>query len=295
MDVNGAGNYAFIITEDADLNPVWADSYIGVSTNMGGILVDNNQILVNLAYNSNLMVNGEQINGTGTWREMAIALLDKEGNTIWLKNFTLTQNGGNASVAGRSMVKANDKYWIGGLYQGWVEHENEVILSNQNPEGSSFQFPFILALDDLGNVTETHDFTNSQGPALLNVLNSNGSQILFGGEFFDRLQMEEEVLETTNSTLFYGGLKDATTSTEAPQNRTTKCDFAIQFSANTGELSIENGNNSTAEIFDISGRKVRTLDLKTDFNSYNLSELSRGAYFLKLNCEYGIQTFSFVR
>ena len=295
MDVNGGGSYAFIIVEDGDLNPVWADKYLGTATNMGGVLVDNGNILVNLAYNTNLTVNDEQINGTGTWREMAIALLDKDGGTIWLKNFTLSVNGGNSSVAGREIVKMDDNYWIGGLYQGWVEHENEIILSNQNPEFSNFQFPFILALDTLGNVVETHDFTNSQGPGQLNVLATNGSEVVFGGEFSTRIQMEEEVLETTNSTLFYGGLKNVTTSINVPSNSTEKCDFAVQFSANTNELIVEHRNASIAEIFDVSGRKVRSFNLESGINSLNVSELVRGAYFLRLDCEYGAEVFSFVR
>ena len=294
MEVNGAGSYAFIIVEDGDLNPVWADKYIGTATNMGGVMVDNGNILVNFAYNTNLMVNDEQINGTGTWREMAIALLDKDGGTIWLKNFTLSVNGGNTSVAGREIVKMDDAYWIGGLYQGWVEHENEIILSNQNPEFSNFQFPFILALDTLGNVVETHDFTNSQGPGLLNVLATNGSEVVFGGEFYDRIQMEDEVLETTNSTLFYGSLKNTTTSIDAPQNTTEKCDFTVQFSANMGELIVENGNDTVAEVFDISGRKVCSFNLKSGFNSLSVSELVRGAYFLNLDCELGGEVFPFV-
>ncbi len=296
MDADAAGNFAFIITEDADLNPIWGDKYLGTATNMNGILVDNGNLLVNIVYNTNLIVNDEEINGTGTWRETAIALLDEDGATIWLKNFTLTQNGGNASVSARKMIKRNDgTYWLGGLYQGWVEHENEVILSNQNPEGSSFQFPFILALDALGNVVETHDFNNSQGPGRVMVLTTNGSGVVFGGEFFDRIQMGSEVLETTNSTLFCGGFMETTTSIDTPQNTTGKCDFDIHFFSDREELTIENGNGFTAEIFDVVGRKVRSFYLGTDFNSLNMSELSCGAYFLRLDCGVGVEVFSFVR
>jgi len=295
MEVNGAGAYAFIIIEDADLNPIWADKYLGTSTSIEDILVDEDKILVSFSYNSNLTVNDEQINGTGTWREMAIALLDKDGVTIWLKNFTLTQNGGNASVSGREIIKINDSYWIGGLYQGWVEHEDEVILSNQNPENSDFQFPFILGLDDLGNVIETHDFTNSQGPGLMSTIASNGSDLVFGGHFSDRIQMGNEFLETTNSTLFYGGFKEVTTSTNAPSNSLVECDFSVRFSMNTSELIIDSASAFVGEIFDLNGRKIRSFDLENGLIYLNVSDLVRGSYYLRLNCKYGIQTFSFVR
>ena len=290
-EAGGAGVYAFLIAENADLEPLWGESYTGAAVNLNDMLTDDGKLLVSFAYNNNISINETEIFGTGTWRETAVALFDADGQTEWVKNFTLTQFSGNNSISGVGLTKTQNRYWVGGLYQDWAEHEGEIILTGQNPEGSDFQMPFLMALDKQGNLQTAIDFIGSQGPSLIQTITSDGNSPTFGGEFATSVRLGGTTLQTVNSTLFYGQLAEVTDIAPTPA---APCDIAVRVSAAESKIYITGDAYESAEIYDAAGRKTNVV-LQENTEMIDVRGLAHGVYFLRLQCENCTRTFPIIR
>jgi len=211
-----AGSQPFVMKFNNDFSPIWINTYISFNGLVNDVFIDGTDILLSTQYNTSINIDGITLTGTGSWGELAFMKLDKSGALQWVKNITLTENGGNSGVYARDICKWLDHYFIAGMYQGDAMLDDEVILDN-TASGSSFQYPYILSFTEEGVLTNTYGFQGSDEPSRIATISNNDTHLVFAGNFSGQVNLEGNTVNTINSALFYGALKseDAVTSTQA--------------------------------------------------------------------------------
>lgn len=279
-----------LVKMDQDLNTVWLKVYQAIRGSVEDFYVDGSDIIASFNYNTSLEIDGNFYEGTGTWAETVIARLDGSGKLKWAKNFTLTENSGNSSIVANEITKWLDHYYIAGMYQADAEYEDQLILNN-NDSGSTYQYAYLLSLDEDGELLEVHDFVGSRNPSRITNISSIDSHLVFAGNFSGTIAIEGNILNTVNSTLFHGGLKDPETSFYEIEKVA-----AVQLYPNPSSERINIYSESIynkIELLNSEGRVLNQWHAET--RSIPVNELPSGSYFLKLYFGSEFSTFKFIR
>jgi hypothetical protein len=279
----------FIIKIDTDLNLQWLKTYSSNRCHILDILIDGNDMVLSMQYNDFLQIENETLTGSGSWGDMAIISLDVNANLNWAKNFTLTENGGTIGVYGNSINEWNNTYYIGGMYQGDVIHEGEVILDNV--EGISYQYPFLLTLSKSGEVESIIDFIGSNGIGAISDINSTETTLIFGGAFSQHLLVNETVLSAPNSALFYAGL-----SNEINNINQTDINEYISIHPTISENSINIISKlafNKLEIISSNGTLLK--EISSTETLIDIRDLQSGMYYLSIETELGTITKAFIK
>ena len=195
----------YLLKQDKDLNVQWFKTYGGTSSQFRDVYADETDLILSLQYYGAINVDGEQLTGSNSWGDMAILSLNENAELQWVKNFTLSTNGGISGVYGVSISAWLDQYYIGGMYQGDVVHDGVTILDN-GPGVASYQYPFILSLSKEGELTSAYDFVGSTESSRISTISASNSHLFFGGDFSGQVSMGDSSVNTINSALFYGAL-----------------------------------------------------------------------------------------
>lgn len=281
----------FLVRQDNSLNLKWLKNFSSNRSSVLDILVDEDDLLLSVQYNGSINVDGDILNGTGSWGEMAIIALEGTGEVKWAKNFTLNENGGNSGVYGKSISLWNNQYYIAGTYQGDVLHEGDLILDN-NASGPTYQYPFIISLDKSGNLTSVLDFFGSSEPGRISSISANESHLLFGGDFSGQIVLGDTSVSTINSALFYGALSKSISKLQQYENGLSLFEIYPNVSSDVINISTE---SSLTIIELISSHGVVLKKYPGNSRIIDISDLPAGLYLLSTAIEGRIGTKKFVK
>jgi hypothetical protein len=285
---------SFVIKESSELEVSWVKQYVGSNSLVNDIDIVDNKIIVSLQYRDYCQIDDLNIYGSGSWGDLALLSVAPNGDTEVLQNLTLTQNGGTAGVYGIDMTSYQGKIYVGGFYQGNVENEEGVIL--ENIAGSDFQFPFLLSMNEAGEIQDVYDFDGSSGPCRLQTITSSDQRLLFSGEFSSQIALEDTTLQTVNSTLFYGSLLENVINNTIDVEQ-QHCVEKISPTIVNNSLTILSENAlKSIQIMDVSGKVIKTIATNHQINpEIVVNDLSPGTYFLNASCETGMKAFKFIK
>lgn len=284
-------NQNFIIKQDQNLTLSWLKSYPAARSHVNDVYLDGTTLVMTIQYNTAIEIDDVGFNGSGSWGDMAVVCIDKEAQLKWAKNFTLSENSGIWSVVGYSIAAWRNQYYIGGMYQGDVVHEGNVILDNTE-EGNTYQYPFILSLTKEGELMSTYDFVGSDEPGLISNISANASHLLFAGDYSGQIAIGDTAVSTINSALFYGALRDESTAIngidKSPQNLVIYPNPVSDFINIDPELGLE-----SIAIFSATGRLLERYTSQT--NRIDVKKLPKGHYLLQAEKEDEIYVARFIK
>ncbi len=291
-----AGGQPFLLKENSDLDLMWINQYFSSSALINDLYFFEDKIFASTQYRDFLQIDNFEITGSGSWGDLAILSLAENGDTEVVQNLKLTENGGIRGVYGLDMVNYDGKLYIGGMYQGAVEDEQGALVLG---DANSFdnQFPFLLSLNTDGQIQDIYDFDGSFGPSLMQTVTASEHHLLFGGEFTNQISIEDQSLQTINSTLFYGAFWDGIDTGVSPLSSNEHCIEKIATTVQNELLTIQ--SNTALEqlwVVDVSGKLVKTVAGNNDlYQALSLTDLASGIYFLNIECQAGISRYKFVR
>ena len=280
-----------IIKQDNDLNLKWLKTYQSMRSIVLDVHLDENDLVLSLQYNDLIIVDENYLYGSGSWGDMAIISLDENAELNWVKNFPLSENGGNYGVYGLSITGWNDQYFIGGMYQGDVVHEGSLILNNSQ-SGSSYQYPFILSLSKEGEITSAYDFVGSDEPGLISTISANESHLLFGGDFSGRIAIGDSSVSTINSALFYGALTTTMTGIEVIEDKNDLFEIYPTLSSDYLHIKTE---SEIRKISLISSMGMLLNEFSGDNRVIDVNDLTAGFYYLSADIDGKMVSAKFIK
>ena len=289
-------NYMFsigqglVLKKDNNLNLKWLKTYSGTRVHFRDLYIDETDLVLSLQYNNSINIDGEILTGSGSWGDMAILVLDANADLKWVKNFTLSQNGGTSGVYCNSITEWRDEYYIGGMYQGDVLHEGTLLLDN-TPSGPSYQYPFLLSLTKEGTVTSTYDFVGSTEPGRISEVSSNTTHLLFGGDFSGQISIADSTVSTINSALFYGALQTDVTNLDLINNEKS---IKIYPTISNDFIQIET-NEVVDRITLISASGVLLKRYDHNIKNIDISNLIPGIYYLVFEKDHKVVSKKFIK
>ncbi len=286
---------AFVMQQSNQLEMNWAKQYEGSNSLVNCATFYEDRLMLSVQYRDYFKFDDQEITGSGSWGDLALLEIDDDGQASLFQHLMLNQNGGSKGVYGIDLIPYRDMLYVGGMYQGAVESEEGIVL--ENPGNSSFQLAFILAIDDQGAIQDIYNFHGSIGPSRIRTLASSASRLLFSGEFFTQIALEGEILQTTNSTLFYGAFYDAIFSHVDPTVANSTYCIEKYSPLVYQELFFQSHESIQGiRLMDASGNTLRSLSSSKLLHPYiDVSHLPTGIYFAQVRCDQGIETFKFVK
>ena len=284
-------NQPFIVKQDKDLNFQWLKTFPGMRSHILDVHIDETKLVLSLQYNEFIDLGEFVLNGSGSWGDMAIICLDENAGLKWAKNFVLAEDGGNAGVYGFSIAGWRDQYYIGGMYQGDVVHEGAMILNN-SPSVGTYQYPFLLSLNQEGTLTSIYDFVGSSEPGKISCISANASYLLFGGDFSGQVSIGDAAVSTINSALFYGALTNEITGIEVSGKKEHA--LSVYPTLTTDILNILTREKiESISLFSPEGRLLGKYP--GDTRRINVSNLTMGVYYLCAKMDGKIMIAKFVK
>lgn len=220
---------------------------------------------------------------------------DTGGNTQWQKTF-----GGSGAEILYSIQQTTDRgYILGGIstsnISGHKTENNWDTICNPNCTPDFW----IVKTDSVGNLQWENTIGGSSWDYIFSIQQTNDGGYILGGHSSSNLSGDKT--ENTIGVLGFDDYwivklyPDAITSTFNIQNS----EFNISISPNpTSNFIFLNKENLTAEIFDLTGRKL--LHQKIKGKQLNISNFSSGIYFLKvitmnIGNNDAVQTFKIIK
>lgn len=279
----------FIIKKDNNLNLKWLKVYEGTRVHFRDLYIDETDLVLSLQYNNSINIDGEILTGSGSWGDMLILVLDTNAELKWVKNFILSENGGISGVYCNSITEWRDEYYIGGMYQGDVLHEGELILDNV--ESNYYQYPFILSMTKEGALTSTYDFVGSSEPGRVSEVSSNASHLLFGGDFSGQISIGDSSVNTINSALFYGALQTEVTDIEVINHEKS---IVIYPTLSSDYIYIDTDKKSD-KITLTSSSGILLNQLDGAIRKIDINDLPPGLYYLSFETDKKIISKKFIK
>ncbi len=277
IDLVGNALQAYLIKIDLDLSFDWYKVFPGSSSIVNDLNRSNEGLLVSFQYRDFIEFPDLTVNGSGSWGDLLVSKLTNKGDLIWSHNLFLNQNGGSSGVYGLAMTSWKNLNFVGGMYQGVVNNEAGVVLDPN--VGDQFQLPFMIALDDEGNLVEKYGFEGSFGLGKLRGMASNQGGLYFSGDFTQQLSLEGAVITDNTYSIYTGHFSDPSVST-LNVDYSNDCDEEIIVIADKLHVPV---NFNLVFLFNVVGQKLIEIDRYTT----DLLDLSSGTYFIVGKCDAG--------
>lgn len=269
--------FPFIIKLEENLDLKWSKTYEGsYRSTVRDVYTDENDLILSLQYAGAIDIDGTMLTGSGSYGDLAILSVDENADLNWVENFTLSENLGIQGVYGNSITEWLGQYYIGGMYQGDVVHEGDLILDNE-PWGNVYQYPFLISLSKDGELASIYDFVGTNEVARIKNISSNDSHLLFGGDFTGKVAIGDTSVSTINEVLFYGALESNTTDIKIFED---KSDLIFIYPTLTDDYINLNTETKVDKFSIISSLGEVIKEYTEETRQIDVQDLASGSYYI---------------
>lgn len=186
----------------------------------------------------------------------------------------------SSALAIDNAAQSRDSVFFG-IYDGFTDGEKKGALK-AGTERTTVQNT------DVSAVTASGPYTIEPGASI-----TVGFAYAFGG---DVDQLRNQIAEARSRNLFSVSPTGRATPEEVPPQTTLYQNYPNPFNSSTQlRIDLEQSTEVTLTVFDVLGRKVRTLadrefEAGAHFLQFNADQLSSGTYFIRLITDHGVQS-----
>lgn len=197
----------FIIKQDSNLDVLKFITYPSFRCHILDIYTNENTTYLSIQYNQSIKIADETYTGSGSWGDMAIVSLNNQEGVNWVRNFKLTANEGINGVYGLDITEWKNEIFIGGLYQGDVELNDEIILDN-TINGSYYQYPFLISLTPEGDLQSVHDFKGNTYAGTMRCVTASSTHLSIAGTYIGDLVLGDTLVSSSTEAIYMGAFND---------------------------------------------------------------------------------------
>ncbi|MEL7221625.1 MAG: hypothetical protein AAGJ93_09920, partial [Bacteroidota bacterium] len=181
---------------------LWTQTYASNSARVNSIAIDDkDRIYLGFQFADFLVFDNETINGSLSFADMGIARISPQGTPQWFELFLHGFNPGtNGGVYGMSLDLLEDQLLIGGMFDDRIIHGGEIIL-----EAGDRQLGCIINMSKTGDLIKSW-MLDSPNYSRVNTIVSSPAGVCYGGEYYNSVGVENMVVDSPASALFYGML-----------------------------------------------------------------------------------------
>lgn len=180
--------------------------------------------------------------------------IDSAGNNLWRESIPNPIDIGQ-STEGHSTVQTNDECYVSvGFLDNWPEENGHIFLAKRTEEGDTLWTKILYNKGEAVSIKQTFD----------------KGFIITGKQSGDVLLMKTDSLGNLCSTFILSNNQEG---------------FNIYPNPVCNDLNIQHDKNVRVSIYNIEGNLLYEIDLKEGIDRIDISNLSNGVYFVKINSE----------
>ncbi len=286
----GSSNDLFLAKYDASGNVIWAKSAGGTSSDMSNSIaidVSGNLYMTGYFYSPTLAFGSYTLTNAGMY-DLFLAKYDDSGNVLWAES----AGGTSADEAHSVIVDASGNIYLTGLFYSPTLTFGSTTLTNEGLEDI-----FLAKYNSNGNVVWAKSAGGTSFEVAWSVaVNSSGNIYLAGWFGSPTLTFGSTTLTNADNSgnsadIFIAKLSTATGINEL--NNLLNISFYPNPAINN--ITIESPQQALIEIFNIQGLLIKTLTKSGNKISVDISDFTKGIYFVKVKTDEGMLVEKFTK